>query len=201
MKRTELIDTLDKWDAKNRRVFTTKDLRRLFPDEELLTFRNGVTRFSSGDKPVLKRAARGVFIYSRSKNPWTHVAEELARTLRRGFHTYISLESALSEYGVISQIPMQLTLITTGRPGEFKTAFGTLEFVHTRRDPSDFVDRLVDVGRPLRMANKELALEDLRRNNRNMHLVQEDELDGASVKCESPYTSLELTEEAHEPVF
>lgn len=39
----------------------------------------------------------------------------------RGEYNYISLESALSEYGIISQIPIdRLTIMTTGRKGEYK---------------------------------------------------------------------------------
>ncbi len=41
------------------------------------------------------------------------------------------LESALSEYGVISQIPIdRLTIMTTGRKGHYKTPYGTIEFTH-----------------------------------------------------------------------
>ena len=173
MNRAELIDTLESWDAKKRRVFTVNDLRQLFPNDTELTFRNGLQRFSDGENPILKRAARGVYVYGRSRFPWTHAPEEIARTLRRDHHVYVSLESALSEHGLISQIPIDtLTLVTTGRPGSFTTAWGTIEFVHTGRDLPQFVDHLRDVGRPLPLATPALALGDLRRNARNLHLVR-----------------------------
>ncbi|WP_422139500.1 hypothetical protein [Endozoicomonas sp. ALC020] len=67
--------------------------------------------------------------------------QSIAIALRRGDYNYISLESALSEYGAISQIPVdRLTIMTTGRKGEYKTPFGVLEFTHTRRSVADILD-------------------------------------------------------------
>jgi len=195
MKRTNLVRILETWDAKNRRVFTTGDLRNLLPEETDFNFANGVTRLSRGDDAILKRAARGIYVYANSKKPWTHISEEIARTLRRGYHTYVSLESALSEHGVISQIPIDtLTLVTTGRPGRFETEWGTIEFVHTRRQVLSFVENLLDVGRPLRLANPELALDDLTRKGRNLHMVQHAEME--ILKKER-----ETMEVSNEPVF
>ncbi len=42
--------------------------------------------------------------------------------------SYISLESALSAYGFLSQIPQVLTCVTTQLPRVFKTGFGTIEY-------------------------------------------------------------------------
>ena len=89
-----------------------------------------------------------------SANGFTHTLENVAKAMRRGEYNYVSLESALSEYGVISQIPMRLTVMTTGRKGEVNTPFGTIEFTHTSRPIHDILDDIHDIGRPLRLAGK-----------------------------------------------
>ena len=74
----------------------------------------------------------------------------------------------------ISQIPIdRLTIVTTGRKGEYKTPFGTIEFTHTKRTVSDIINQIHNIGRPLRFASKHAALRDLKRVGRNMHLVDE----------------------------
>ena len=70
---------------------------------------------------VLMRAVSGVYVNALSANGFTHTLENIAKAMRRGEYSYVSLESALSEYGVISQIPMRLTIMTTGRKGEVTT--------------------------------------------------------------------------------
>jgi len=48
----------------------------------------------------------------------------------------------LSEYGVISQIPLdRLTVMTTGRKGIYKTIYGTIEFTHTKRSVENILDQ------------------------------------------------------------
>ncbi|HGS5457581.1 TPA: hypothetical protein ACN32Y_004777 [Vibrio parahaemolyticus] len=83
---------------------------------------------------ILERVARGIYLYTLSKDRFSaNTLEIIAKTLRRGEYSYVSLESALSEYGVISQIPMdRLTVMTTGRKGEYKTRYGVIEFTHTK---------------------------------------------------------------------
>ncbi|MCE6959568.1 hypothetical protein LAZ40_10925 [Cereibacter sphaeroides] len=177
MKRSMFLRKMDEWDRKGRRVYTLRDLRSLFPEDSALAFRNAVARLVDEKDAPLKRVMKNVYVYAASRHPWTHVAEEIARTIRRGHHTYVSLESALSEHGVISQIPVKhLTMITTGRPGKFEVGdIGTLEFTHTGRAPREFLTGLLDVGRPLPLATRDLALEDIRRIGRNLHLIQDDE--------------------------
>jgi predicted transcriptional regulator of viral defense system len=172
MRRTDFLRVMDEWDRRGRRVFTLTDLRRLFPDDARFAFRNGIARIAAEEDPLLQRAAKGVFVYMGSHQSWANIQEEVARALRRGHHTYVSLESALSEHGRISQIPLsRLTLMTTGRTGTFETPWGVIEFSHTRRSVAEFMPSVSDVGRPLPLASAELALDDLRRVGRNLHMV------------------------------
>ncbi|MFZ3429212.1 DUF6088 family protein [Vibrio harveyi] len=122
---------------------------------------------------ILERVARGIYLYTLSRDRFSsNTLEIIAKTLRRGEYSYISLESALSEYGVISQIPVdRLTVMTTGRKGEYKTRYGVIEFTHTKKSVPDIVDSIRSVGRPLRIATEETAIRDLKRVGRNVHLI------------------------------
>lgn len=173
MKRSEFLAKMDHWDRQGKRVFTTRDLRKLFPEDNPLAFRNSITRLAAEENPMLRRVAKGTYVFSLSRQPWTHVLEEVARCLRRGHYAYLSLESALSEHGLISQVPVgHITVMTTGRPGVFDTGMGTIEFTHNSRAPGTFLSDLLEVGRPLPLASAELALADLKRVDRNTHLLQ-----------------------------
>ena len=175
MRALEAERTLAEWDCRSRRIFTKSDLRRLFPDDKDKAFSEGLRRLVTAG--VVTRPAKGVYLNARSRQPRTHLLEEIAVCLRRGEYNYISLESALSEHGAISQIPVdRITVMTTGRKGEFRTPYGTIEFTHTDRKPSDILDSSEEVGRPLRLASPESAFRDLKRVGRNVHLVDEEAL-------------------------
>lgn len=170
MKAADAIRKLAQFDQKGRAVYTNSDLRTLFHSDEKKAFSEGLRRLV--DQKILLRAARGVYIYGLTSQPRTHLLERIASYLRRGEYNYVSLESALSEYGRISQILMdRITVMTTGRKGEITTPFGTIEFTHTDRSVEDILNSSNDVGRPLRLATEKAALRDLRRVGRNTSLV------------------------------
>lgn len=175
MKALEAVKTLTDWDRKNRSVFAVADLRRLFPERSENTFAEGLRRLVA--QGVLERAARGVYVYALSRRSRQYLVEEVAACLRRGEYNYISLESALSEFGAISQVPIsRITVMTTGRGGMIATPYGDIEFTHTARPVSDILEStLAADGRPLRIARVETALRDLRRVGRNLHMVDPDE--------------------------
>lgn len=176
MKRSDLLKQMDHWDGLGKRVFTTQDLRKIFREDSPLAFRNSIARISSEEKPMLQRVTKGTYVFAQSRRPWTHVLEEVARSLRRGYYAYLSLESALSEHGLISQVPVgHITVMTTGRSGVFETGMGTIEFTHTSREPGSFLRELLEVGRPLPLASADLALADLKRLDRNLHMLQSTE--------------------------
>lgn len=156
-------------------VFTKKDLVKIFREDNPPALNASLNRLVRNQ--VLVRAVNGVYVNALSPNLGADTIEHIARAMRRGHHSYVSLESALSEYGVISQIPMRLTLMTTGRRGEYSTPFGVIEFTHTARSVLDVLDGTLDVGRPLRMATRHTAYRDLKRVGRNLHLVDQSALD------------------------
>ncbi len=172
MNKTLAIQKLATYDKQGRYIFTNSDLAKIFYESSARAIRAGIQRLV--EARILLRACKGVYINNLAHSKGSNLLEQLATTIRRGEYNYLSLESALSEYGAISQIPVdRLTVMTTGRKGEYKTPFGTIEFTHTKRSVSDILDNTEIVGRPLRLATKNAAYRDLKRVGRNTHLVEE----------------------------
>ncbi|MDE0047876.1 MAG: DUF6088 family protein [bacterium] len=175
MKTVDAIKVLWEWDRRERSVFSVSDLRKMFPERSAKTFAEGLRRLVR--QGVLERAARGVYVNPLSRLSKRYLIEKIAVCLRRGEYSYVSLESALSEYGVISQIPMsRITVMTTGRSATIRTPYGVIEFTHTKRSPADILNNTIVLEkRPLRIARVETALRDLRRVGRNLDMVNLEE--------------------------
>ncbi len=172
MNQTNAIQRLAAYDKKGRYIFTKKDLTKVFQEDSDRALQAGLKRLVQ--RGVLVRAAKGIYVYALSRNKGSDTLEQIAKTIRRGEYNYVSLESALSEYGAISQIPIdRLTVMTTGRKGQYKTPFGVIEFTHTKRAVPDIISNINAVGRPLKVAGKFEAYRDLKRVGRNTHLVDE----------------------------
>lgn len=177
MKSLEAVKTLDHFDKQGKFVFTKHDLAKLFAENQPKALTEGLNRLVKTG--LLKRACRGIYVNERAASFSSHVIEFVAKALRRNEYNYVSLESILSEYGVISQIPLdRLTVMTTGRKGIYKTIYGTIEFTHTKRSVENILDHIQTIeGRPLRIATKKTALRDLKRVGRNLHLLLNEEID------------------------
>lgn len=171
MNASKAIDVLDVWATRGRYVFTHRDMAKLFLSDNPKTLQEGINRLVK--QGILERGARGIYLYRRAPRRDAYPLEHIAVAMRRGDYSYVSLESALSEYGAISQIPMdRLTVMTTGRKGTYRTPYGTIEFTHTKRPPLELLKRMKHIGRPLRFATLESAWADLKRVGRNTHLVE-----------------------------
>jgi hypothetical protein len=94
---------------------------------------------------------------------------------RRGHHVYESLESALAQWGAISQAPVdRLTLMTTGAKGVFATPYGVIEFTHTERPAAEIATNTLDrPDNPIPIATEAYAQANLRRVGRNLDLLAE----------------------------
>lgn len=164
------LERLHKFDRQRIYVYTKRNLRRLFFDDSEEAFKQSLPRLIKFG--VLERACRGVYVFALSRHKGGYTIEYVAKSLRRGEYNYISLESTLSEYGVISQIPIdRLTVMTTGRKGVFKTPYGVIEFTHTDRDDIDILNNTILYERPLRIATESAAIRDLKRVGRNTHML------------------------------
>ncbi len=176
MKRMELIQKLAELDRRGVHVLARRDIEKLFPEEGIKSMEQSLKRMV--DDCLLQRVARGLYVnpIATSKNRW--IAEEIAKALRPGKLSYVSLESILSEYGVISQILIdRMTVMTTGASGLVETPYGTIEFTHTKRGVAEIVKHtLVAKGRPLRIATRRAAIRDLLRVGRNINMMEQSAL-------------------------
>lgn len=177
MKRSEAIDQLREMDAKYSCYVYCKNELAVVLGEQGQKLNRTLSSLVSA-KALVRAAvastcsrippisARGHFIRS-------------AKRLRSGELVWESLESALSRWNVISQIPVdRVTFMTTGREGEFRTAYGVIEFTHCKLSWSRILPNLIardDGLTPL--ASKQWAYRDLKAVGRNLDLVDMDELE------------------------
>jgi|SRR5476649_107230 len=177
MKRLELINKLAELDRRGIHVLARRDIEKLFPEESAKSMEQSLKRMV--DDRLLQRVARGLYVNptASSKNRW--IAEEIAKALRPGSLSYVSLESILSEYGIISQIPVnRMMVMTTGASGLVNTPYGTIEFTHTKRGAAQIVkNTMAAKGRPLRIATKRAAIRDLLRVGRNANMIDPSEIE------------------------
>jgi predicted transcriptional regulator of viral defense system len=158
-------------------VLTTRELRNALPYNSRSAFFAALKSLT--EQETLQRVSRGVYINCLRRKNNGYLIEEIACVLRRGYFNYISLESILSEFGVISQVMMsRITVMTSGPSGEFATPYGVIEFTHTSRSLESLRARTITVdGRPLLIATKEAGVSDLRRVGRNVNMIDWDEVD------------------------
>jgi predicted transcriptional regulator of viral defense system len=171
MKKMEVIKALRDLDRQGVYILTKGDLAKLFPEEQEKTFEKSLQRLVRDG--ILEHVCKGIYLnpFANSKSAW--IIEEIACVLRRGCFSYVSLETILSEYGVISQIPTRrITVMTSGAAGVVNTPYGTIEFTHTKRSPQAIIERsMVMDKRPLRIATKAAAVQDLQRVGRNVDMM------------------------------
>jgi hypothetical protein len=159
-------------------LFGPDDLSPVFPDLSRPALKMLFARAVAD--ALLEPICRGVYFYPRAPYPRGYTLYHVASKLRAEAFNYISLESALSDAGVISQIPLSwLTVMSSGRSNVIACGrFGTIEFIHTSRSPESVAARLVyDPRCRLFRARAELALEDMRRCRRPLDLVNPGEID------------------------
>lgn len=168
------IKLLKAWDKRGHYVFTKHMLSKLFLTEKPKTFSESLRRLVQ--KKILVRACRGIYVYPDAASYNSYVLEHISKALRTGDYNYVSLESALSQYGLISQMPIdRLTIMTTGREGLYHTPYGSIEMTHTRRSINDILNNtIIHAKNPLRMAKQEAAVRDLKRVGRNTNLLLQD---------------------------
>ena len=170
------VKYLSSWlndNANNERyLFTLKDLRSLLPEMSDIAFKTCLSRAVKTN--YLKRVSRGLYIHEKSM-PYEGLVLFHAISLLRGdSFNYISLETALSDAGVISQVPFSwITIMSSGRSNTITCGdFGTIEFVHTMQKPDQLVGQLsYDSRCRLWRADIPLALRDMKKTRRNCDLI------------------------------
>lgn len=84
--------------------------------------------------------------------------------IRSGEWWYLSFETMLAEYNMLSAAPYVLTVATFGESGRYELPFGEIQFTHVddiEEDPTFFVRHcLWDSDRECRVAGPQLAYDD-----------------------------------------
>lgn len=156
----------------NHYIFTIHDLRQILPELSNGAFRTLLSR--AVGQGLLTRLCRGLYSYPKAQPDDGMMLYHAAATLRADTFNYISLETALSDAGVISQVPLNwLTLMSSGRSYQFSCgAYGTIEFIHTTQTPSELANQLTyDFNCGLWRASIALAIRDMKATNRNCDLI------------------------------
>ncbi len=126
---------------------------------------------------LLKRVCRGIYFYPVPDYPPGNLLVDAVARLRAREFNYISLETILSDAGVISQVPMNwIGIMTSGRSHVVDCGdYGHIEFVHTAQTPEDVSRELTYAPyRRLWRASVRQALRDMRATRRSMGLIDEE---------------------------
>lgn len=159
-------------------LFAPWDLRALLPDLSMAAFKTLLSR--AVGQGYLARVCRGLYLYEQVAYPRGQLLFHAAARLRADTFNYISLETALSDAGVISQVPINwITLMSAGRSNVIRCGeWGTVEFVHTRTRPETIATQLhYDLRCHLWRASVALALRDMRATRRNQDLIDWEAVD------------------------
>jgi hypothetical protein len=161
-------------------VFSASDLAAAVPDcGQLAVLLSRATK--SG---LLKRVCRGVYWYPVPDYPREHLLYHAAARLRAAEFNFLSLETVLSDAGVISQVPINwITLMSSGRSHVVNCRdFGRIEFVHTAQRPNEVADELSwDREKHLWRASVKQALRDTRTTRRRSRDLIDEEVLGEFV--------------------
>ena len=171
----KLAQTLQAIADRDHCIFAASDLAAAVPD----CAQPAVLLSRATKAGVLIRVCRGVYFYPQPDYPMDRLLFHAAARLRASEFNYLSLETVLSESGVISQVPFQwISVMTSGRSHVVDCGdYGHIEFVHTAQNPEDVADEL-SYGRERRMwiASVRQAMRDMRATRRSLELIDEEVL-------------------------
>ncbi len=156
-------------------LFSLSDLRGATAEQTSGAFKALISRAVRDG--LLKRICRGLYLYPRVPYDQGLVLYHAAARLRAHQFNYISLESVLSDAGVISQVPMSwIVLMSSGRSNIINCGtWGHIEFIHTEKSPVALTDQLTYDSRcHLWRASITRAIDDMKRTKRNTDLIDWD---------------------------
>lgn len=153
-------------------LFAPSDLRSLLPQLSDAAFKTLLSRAVS--EGHLRRVCRGLYVYEPARPNRGLVLYHAVSKLRPLALNYLSLESVLSDAGVISQMPInRITVMSSGRSSTMDCgAWGSIEFVHTAQQPHALAGQLqYDARCRLWRASVAQAMRDIKATHRNLDLI------------------------------
>ena len=166
-----VIQYLRSMTNRSQRLFSLEDLRALLPGHRAGAFKSVISRLEK--RGELKRVCRGIYILPDTRVRGDELLARVAVRLRPHHFNYLSLETVLSDEGVISQIPMnRITVMSSGRSNTISCGiYGSVEFVHTQKTPTDLAAHLdYDTRLGMWRASAKQALADMRDTRRDTGL-------------------------------
>ncbi len=110
------IDTISELASPQACLFTPSDLRSVLPSHSDAAFKTLLSR--AIQEGALTRLCRGLYVYEKAGPDRGLILSHAAAKLRPLGLNYLSLETVLSDAGVISQIPMnRIMVMSSGRSG------------------------------------------------------------------------------------
>jgi predicted transcriptional regulator of viral defense system len=165
----KILDTLS---DESHYLFSLEYLSSIFSELDKPALKNLVSR--SARKEIIERICSGVYLNPRAPFHPGYLLYHTAALLRASCFSYLSMESVLSDAGIISQVPISwISLMTSGRSYTFDCGkWGTIEFVHTKKKPATLVDQIsYDSTIRLWRASVPLAVQDMKDAGRPLDLI------------------------------
>jgi hypothetical protein len=171
-----MLDYLDKQDIW---CFGIQTINMFFCDESKESIKKSLKRHTKNG--LITHVCRGFYANPRARSMPAFPLFVLPYIIRSSERFYVSLEKALSDYGIISQIPFRLTLVTSGRTQTYKTPYGVIEFTHSNRAIDVFYsgDYIFYEGYGAHYASPKIAIRDALRMKRSVDLIDFDEVESA----------------------
>ncbi|CAO5681196.1 MAG: hypothetical protein HEEMFOPI_01460 [Holosporales bacterium] len=171
------LSNLQNWlfenSSERRYLFLLSDLKSLFPHMSDGAFKTLLCR--AVQKKILEKVCRNVFGFNIKKNSGGQLLFHVVAQLRSSNFNYISLETILSEEGIISQIPQnRIFIMSTGRSQVIDcNQYGSIEVVHSKSKFNKILKHLVyDSKKRLWKGDIHLAIKDMKKTKRNTELIQ-----------------------------
>ncbi len=168
----QLMDVISHLASQQACLFTPADLRSVLPEHSDTAFKTLLSR--AVREGHLAKLCRGLYLYEKANPDRGLILPHAVSKLRPLGLNYLSLETVLSDAGVISQIPMnRIMVMSSGRSSVIDCGpWGTIEFIKTRQRPEDLVSQLeYDPRARLWRASVVQALRDMRATHRNVDLI------------------------------
>jgi predicted transcriptional regulator of viral defense system len=151
-------------------LFSSSDLQGALPN-----YRGWSVLLSRAQKAgLLTRVCRNLYLFPRVPYKGGLLLYHAAARMRAGHFNYLSLETVLSEAGIIPQIPMStIMLMSSGRSQTIRCGdFGRVEFIHSAKRPEDVAEQLTyDRDCRLWRASVPLAIRDMKATHRSTDLI------------------------------
>jgi predicted transcriptional regulator of viral defense system len=117
---------LNKIYSTNQKFFTTKDLRDLLEIENRRTFEQTVKRLE--EENILTKIEKGKYLKTNSNYKKFEIAQFIYNP------SYISFETALSYYGLIDQLPFEITCATPKKGVEKEFEEQIYSYLHMQKE-------------------------------------------------------------------